>query len=266
MVIADIIVPLFVPAHRPERFAKAAAAHPDAVILDLEDAVPAEAKEAARAAMNCAFTDLPVLVRVNAAGTAWHAADLAAVARLQPAAVLLPKAEDFNVVSRVADAVGPVPVVALMETARGLAVARALAAHPAVARLAFGSVDYCADLGCAHVPEALFAARSELVLASRLSGLPAPIDGVTTALDDAAAAADDARRARTLGLGGKLAIHPRQIAPIRTGFAPDATEIAWAERVLASGAGAVSVDGSMVDEPVRIRARAILARRGGAAG
>lgn len=263
--IADIIVPLFVPAHRPERFAKAAAAQPDAVILDLEDAVPAEAKEAARAALNYAFADLPVLVRVNTAGTPWHTADLAAVARLRPAAVLLPKAEDMDVVSRVADAVGPVPVVALVETARGLAAARALATHPAVARLAFGSVDYCADLGCAHVPEALLAARSELVLASRLAGLPAPIDGVTTALDDAVAAEEDARGARALGLGGKLAIHPRQIAPIRAGFAPDAAEIAWAERVLASGDGAASVDGAMVDEPVRIRARAIFARRGSAA-
>lgn len=264
MVIGDIIVPLFVPAHRPERFAKAAAAHPDAVILDLEDAVPAEDKETARAVLDRAFTGLPVLVRVNAFGTAWHTADLAAVARFQPAAVLLPKAESLDVLSGVADAVGPVSVVALVETARGLAAARALAAHPAVARLAFGSVDYCADLGCAHVPEALLAARSELVLASRLAGLPAPIDGVTTALDDAVAAEEDARRARALGLGGKLAIHPRQIAPIRAGFAPDAAEIAWAERALASGGGAVSVDGAMVDEPVRIRARAVLARRGSA--
>lgn len=259
--IDHMIVSLFVPTHRPERFAKAAAAKPDVVILDLEDAVPAEAKEAARAALDCAFTDLPVLVRVNAAGTPWHTADVAAVARLRPAGLILPKAEDIDVVSRVADALGPVPIVALAETARGLAAARALAAHPAVARLAFGSVDYCADIGCAHVPEALLAARSELVLACRLAGLPAPIDGVTTTLDDPAAATQDARHARALGLGGKLAIHPRQVAAIRTGFAPDAAEISWAERVLASGDGAVSVDDAMVDEPVRIRARAILSRR-----
>lgn len=259
----DFLVPLFVPANRPERFEKAAAAAPDAVILDLEDAVAPDAKEAARGALRTDFTVLPVLVRVNAAGTAWHAADLAAVARLKPAAVLLPKAETPDTLNAVAAAIGPdVPVIALVETALGLAQARALAAHRAVTRLAFGSVDFCADLGCAHVREALLAARSELVLASRLAGIAAPIDGVTTRIDDAAEATDDARYARALGFTGKLAIHPRQIAPIREGFRPSAQDIAWAERVLASGEGAAAVDGAMVDEPVRIRARAILAARG----
>jgi len=254
-----ILVPLFVPAHRPERFAKAAAAGPDAVILDLEDAVPPEAKAQARAQLSTAFTPLPVLVRVNAAGTSWHEEDLAAVAALKPAAVMLPKAEQPETVDHVAARIGAaVPVVALVESAVGLAAARALAAHPAVARLAFGSVDFAADLGCAHTREALLAARSELVLASRLAGLPAPIDGVTTTIDDAALATDDARYARAFGFGGKLVIHPRQIGPIRDGFRPDTAEIAWARRVIASGEGAVAVDGAMVDEPVRIRARAIL--------
>lgn len=256
------IVPLFVPANRPERFEKAAAAGPDAVILDLEDAVSSDAKDAARAALRADFTSLPVLVRTNAAGTPWHAADLAAVARLRPAALLLPKAETVETLDAVATALGPqVPVIALVETALGLANARALAAHRAVKRLAFGSVDYCADLGCAHVREALLAARCELVLASRLAGIAAPIDGVTTRIDDAQEAEDDARYARALGFGGKLAIHPRQIAPIRAGFHPSDAEVAWAERVLASGEGATAVDGAMVDEPVRIRARAILAAR-----
>ncbi|MEW6124336.1 MAG: CoA ester lyase [Pseudomonadota bacterium] len=258
----DFLVPLFVPANRPERFEKAAAAAPDAVILDLEDAVAPDAKDAARDALRTDFTTLPVLVRSNAAGTPWHAADLAAVARLKPAALLLPKAEAPETLDAVAAGIGPgIPVVALVESALGLARARALAAHPAVARLAFGSVDFCADLGCAHIREGLLAARSELVLASRLAGIAAPIDGVTTRIDDAGEATDDARYARALGFGGKLAIHPRQIAPIRDGFRPSEADIAWAERVLASGEGAAAVDGAMVDEPVRIRARAILAAR-----
>ncbi|MFG1270686.1 HpcH/HpaI aldolase/citrate lyase family protein [Xanthobacter versatilis] len=257
----DFLVPLFVPGHRPERFEKAAAAGPDAVILDLEDAVPVEAKDKARAALRRNFTDRLVIVRVNASGTPWHAADLAAAARLKSDAVILPKAENVAALAKVAADLGPeVPVIALVETAAGLANARALAAHPAVARIAFGSVDFCADMGCAHVREALLAARSELVLASRLAGIAAPLDGVTTAIDDAGIATDDARYARALGFGGKLAIHPRQIAAIREGFAPDEAEITWARRVLASGDGASAVDGAMVDEPVRIRARAILAR------
>ncbi|MEP9379168.1 CoA ester lyase [Aquabacter sp. CN5-332] len=258
----DFTVPLFVPGHRPERFAKAAAAGPDAVIIDLEDAVPADLKRDAQAALRTDFCESPVLVRINAAGTPWHAGDLAAAARLRPAAVMLPKAEDPALISIIVADLGPgIPILALIETARGLAAARDIAAHPAVGRLVFGSVDLCADLGMAHVREALLFARCELVLASRLAGLPAPIDGVTTNIEDAAAATSDARYARSLGFGGKLSIHPRQIAPIRAGFLPDAEEVAWAYRVLASGDGATTVDGAMVDEPVRIRARSILARQ-----
>lgn len=257
----DFLIPLFVPADRPERFGKAAASGADAVILDLEDAVEPEAKDRAHAALNTSFTSRPVLIRINARETRWHLDDLAAVARLAPAGVMLPKAEHPRDLDEVAAALAPsIPIVALVESAAGLAQARAIAAHPAVARLAFGSVDFCADLGCAHTREALAAARFELVLASRLAGLAAPLDGVTTALDDPGAATDDARHARSLGFGGKLAIHPRQIAPIREGFCPDAAEIVWAEKVLAvAGVGAVAVDGAMVDEPVRIRARALLA-------
>lgn len=261
MTVLDIVVPLFVPGHRPDRFGKAAAAAPDAVILDLEDAVPVDAKDTGRANLGTGFTQLPVLVRVNAPGTPWHEADIAAVARLKPAAVILPKAESPALLHGVAAMLGPdVPVIALVETAVGLANARALAAHPAVRRIAFGSVDFSADIGCAHMREGLLAARSELVLASRLGGLAAPLDGVTTIIEDPSAASDDARYARALGFGGKLAIHPGQITPIRDGFLPDAAEIEWARRVLASGDGVANVDGAMVDEPVRIRARSILAR------
>ncbi|MDO5605645.1 MAG: CoA ester lyase [Paracoccus sp. (in: a-proteobacteria)] len=259
--VGDIRAPLFVPADRPERFAKAAQSGADAVILDLEDAVAADAKDAARLALRGDFTDLPVIIRINAAGTAWHADDLAAAAALGPAAVILPKAEDADTVTATARATGA-PVIALIETARGLAAARAIAAAAQLARLAFGSVDFCADLGCEHLREVLLPARMELVLASRLAGIAAPLDGVTVRLDDPGISHDDARHARSLGMAGKLCIHPRQIAPVLRAFAPTPAEIDWAQRVLAAGGGAVSVDGEMVDEPVRIRARMILARAG----
>ena len=255
----DFIVPLFVPGNRPERFEKAASSGADAVIIDLEDAVAADAKDAARAALSGGFTDRPVLVRINGIGTPWHMADVAAVSGLPFAAMIVPKAEaseDFDALC----ASSPLPVVALVETARGLAEARRIAAAANVARLAFGSIDFCADLGCAHTREALLSARSELVLASRLAGLTEPIDGVTAAIDDAALVTSDARHARELGFGGKLCIHPRQVAAIRAGFRPDEAEIAWARKVLASGDGAAAVDGAMVDEPVRVRARSILKR------
>ncbi|WP_313441090.1 CoA ester lyase [Novosphingobium sp.] len=251
--------PLFVPANRPERFAKAAASGADAIILDLEDAVPLDAKDAARAALAADFIDLPILVRINGADTEWHEEDLKAASRLPIGGIVLPKAAELEDIRRIA---AVLPVVALIETAQGIAQARVIATSGHAARLAFGSVDYSADLGCAHVRDALANARSELVLASRLGGLPAPLDGVTTGIADADEASDDARYARSLGFGGKLLIHPNQVAPVREGFRPTAGEVDWARRVLASGDGAASVDGAMVDEPVRIRARNILSREG----
>ncbi len=259
--LAAMRAPLFVPANRPERFAKAASSGADAVILDLEDAVAADAKQVARAALDASFTGLPIIVRINGHGTPWHEEDIAAAARIPVAGVILPKAEDAAVAVAVARMLAK-PVIALVESARGLAVARSVAAAEGVARLAFGSVDFCADLGCAHLREVLLPARSELVLASRLAGIAAPLDGVTVQLDNPAASFDDAAHARALGMTGKLCIHPRQIGEVKRAFTPSATEIDWAQRVLASGDGAVSVDGAMVDEPVRIRARAILTQIG----
>lgn len=255
--------PLFVPANRPERFEKAARSGADAVILDLEDAVAPEAKDAARAALRTDFTDLPVIVRINPAGTPWHEDDLAALRTLPVAAIMLPKAESGAALDRVAaDFTGHTPIIALVETARGIADARAIAATENVVRLAFGSVDYCADLGCAHLREVLLPARCEVVLASRLAGIAAPIDGVTTALDDLSITASDTQHARALGMTGKLCIHPKQIAEVMRNFAPAPEELDWARRVLEAGDGAVSVDGAMVDEPVRIKARALMARSG----
>ncbi|RVO73509.1 HpcH/HpaI aldolase/citrate lyase family protein [Sinorhizobium medicae] len=251
---------LFVPGDRPERFAKAAVSGADAIIIDLEDAVAPENKRMARSALITAFTSLPIILRCNGAATRWHKDDLAAAATLNLAAIMLPKAEMDGAIDEIyADAAMRLPLIALIETARGVADARAIAAHPAVHRIAFGSIDFCADLGCAHERDALLASRSELVLASRLADLPAPVDGVTTVIEDADLIADDARHGRALGFGGKLCIHPKQIAPVRAGFRPDPAEIAWAKRVLATGEGAAAVDGAMVDEPVRARARKILA-------
>ena len=251
------VAPLFVPGDRPERYAKAAASGADAVILDLEDAVAPAAKEQARAALQTGFTGLPVVVRINAVGTPWHDADLAAVAQLPVAAIMLPKAERADDLARLA---AVRPVIALIETVVGVAAVRELALSGQAARLAFGSIDYAADLGCDHVREALAHARSEIIFASRLGGLVAPLDGVTTDVQDPELALDDARHAAALGFGGKLAIHPRQVAGIRQAFRPSEAQIDWARRVLETGAGAATVDGSMVDEPVRIRARSILSK------
>lgn len=261
MSINSMTSPLFVPANRPERFEKAAQSGADAIILDLEDAVSGDAKVGARFSIRSDFTDLPVLVRVNGEGTPWHDDDLAAVLKQTFAGLILPKAELTGRLTTIA-AESPIPVLALIETAVGLSQARGIAALPGLERLIFGSIDFCADMGCAHTREALLAARSELVLASRLACIAGPVDGVTISIDKSEEIEADARYAVELGFGGKLAIHPGQIDAIKSGLKPQLHEIRWAEKVLASGDGAASVDGFMVDEPVRIRARAILSRAG----
>ena len=255
---------LFVPADRPERWAKAFAAGADAVILDLEDAVVASAKPGARRALAqgsdaIAASPCPVLVRVNARTGEDHLLDIDAVRGLGFAAVMLAKAETAADVEATGAASGA-PVVALVESARGLAAARPIAA--ASARLAFGSIDFAADLGSAHTRAALAAARSELVLASRLAGRAAPIDGVTTSIKDADLIRADAAHACELGFSGKLLIHPAQIAPALDGFRPSEEDVAWAQRILATrgAAGAAAIDGAMVDAPVILRAEQIARR------
>lgn len=251
---------LFVPGDRPERFAKALASGADAVIVDLEDAVAPAAKDAARAALAGWLQGAgpaTVSVRVNAAGTPWHAGDLRLAAHPAVAAVVLPKAEDPAVLA----AIGK-PLLPLIETAAGFDAVRALAAVPGVQRLLFGSIDFQADLGIEGDDDALLYFRSQLVLASRRANLEAPVDGVTTAFDDETAVANDTARARRLGFGAKLCIHPRQVAAVNRGFTPAEAELDWARRVLAAAAagGVVSVDGKMVDAPVLLRAQALLRR------
>jgi len=257
---------LFVPGTRPERFAKALAAGAHAVIIDLEDAVAPADKETARAAVAAALPlPQPVLVRVNAAGTPWFDDDLRLCRRAGIDGIVLPKAEDPAVVERIRAVVGPqAAIYPLIETAQGLWNALAIARATGVTRLLFGSIDFQVDLGVAD--DELTHYRSQLVLISRVAELPAPVDGVTTAIDDAAALARDVARARALGFGGKLCIHPRQVGPVNAAFRPGADEIAWAQRVVAAdaaaGGAAVAVDGRMVDRPVLLKARRILASAG----
>jgi len=133
-----------------------------------------------------------------------------------------------------------------------------------VERLAFGSVDFQLDTGVSGDQEELLYARSRLVLASRVASLLPPLDGVTMALDDLARLRDDVARARRLGFGGKLCIHPRQVETINRGFAPSEAELNWARRVLqisrTTGAGALQLDGELIDRPVIERARSLLAQ------
>lgn len=260
---------LFVPGNRSDRFRRALDAGAHRVIIDLEDAVAPAEKVAARTALAgwLASSSAKVAVRLNAADSEWFKDDVAIASAPAVATLVLPKAEDPAIVARLAGLRAGLTVVPLIESAVGLSAARVLAAVPGVERLAFGHIDFQVDMGMRDAEEAdLVAFRSELVLATRLARIAAPLDGVTVAIDDPERLAADVRRARRLGFGGKLCIHPKQVEIVRSGFAPTEQELAWARRVLQAateaGGAAVAVDGKMVDKPVMLRAEAILREQG----
>lgn len=256
--------PLFVPGDKPERIVKAWASGCDAVIIDLEDAVDPANKDRARADVRDAMAnraDTTTYLRINSVDTQWYKDDVALLADLDFDGVVLAKAETATVLQDLRSAIQPgTKIIALVENALGLANVRAIAAD--CDRIAFGSIDYCADLGIAHTQTALLHARSEIVLASRLAEIAAPIDGVTTAIKETSVVEADAVHSSELGFAGKMLIHPAQISPARQGFYPSEKDIHWAERVIKSQSdtGAASLDGHMVDAPVLIKAQKILSR------
>jgi citrate lyase subunit beta / citryl-CoA lyase len=252
---------LFVPGNRPERFAKAIASGADAVIIDLEDAVPPAERDTARANVReWASPGHPVLIRVNGAGTQWHRNDIALAELPGVAGIVLPKAERAADVAAIKG-----PVLPIVETARGFWHASDLAHAPNAQRLMFGSIDFQVDLNIHGEGEELLYFRSQLVLISRLADLPSPVDGITAAFDKPDLLRADTERARRLGFGGKLCIHPKQIATVHECFGPLPAEEAWARRVIdaaaKAGGAAVSMDGEMIDRPVIAKAEAILAYR-----
>ena len=265
---------LFVPASRPERFAKALNSGVSAVIIDLEDAVAIDEKDHARAQLAQWLQANPqeqVLVRINALGTPWHEQDLHLCREPNVLGVVVPKAEQPGDLQRMAQACGQA-LYPIIETATGLSLVRTIANTHGVARLLFGKLDLAVDLGMDYPAPAgeddaetvFLLARSELVLASRAAGLDAPIDGVYTQLDDEAGLFTYARRSARFGFAGVLLVHPKQLSAVQRAYAPTAAQIDWAQRIIAaaeqSNGAAVSLDGAMVDAPVIARARNILAR------
>jgi citrate lyase subunit beta/citryl-CoA lyase len=255
---------LFVPATRTDRIAKAQAAGPDAVIVDLEDAVAPSEKVTARDAL---ARDLPdassVLVRINGGDSEWFEEDLRLCAAIRAGGVVLAKAERAEHIEHVARSLGEAAVILpLVETARGFADLSMLCGAPQVQRVVFGSIDFQVDLGITGEGEELLYFRSGLVLASRLAGIQAPIDGVTVEIDDADRLREETLRGKRLGFGGKLCIHPKQVAVVNACFCPTEQEISWARRIRDAAerakGSAVAVDGKMIDRPVMLKAEQII--------
>lgn len=258
---------LFCPADRPDRFAKAAAAA-DVVILDLEDGVASADKEAARAALpDTPLDPTRTVVRINAAGTADHQADLEMLPRTAYTTVMLPKSESAQQIS----ALARWHVIVLIETPLGAVNVGECARQDNAIGVMWGSEDLFAALGgtanrrpdgtlrdvAQHVRSAsLLAAKaySRLALDSVYLDIK-DLDGLRAEVDDAVA----------VGFDAKVAIHPTQIPVIRAGYAPTADQLAWARKVLAAARnqrGVFELDGMMVDMPVLRRAERIIGNGG----
>jgi citrate lyase beta subunit len=257
---------LFAPADDERKLRRALEAGADAVIADLEDAVAAERKGAARATLQEAWGEAPRgegtrYVRVNEAPELLLR-DLAVVECLDVDGVVVPKATVASV-----RALGGRHAIAVVESAAGLLEAAELARLGGVVALLFGTVDLALDLGLEPPADerALLAPGSTLVVASAAARIAAPIDGVHLALDDEAGLAERARTARSLGFGGKACIHPRQVPIVNEVFAPTEAELERARAIVAAydaavadGTGAIRHEGAMIDLPVAERARRLL--------
>ena len=263
---------LFVPGNRPERFEKAPRSGVDAVVLDLEDSVPPGDKPGAREAVAAAWPGLralavPLVVRINVPSQPTGQEDLRWLARLDgPAGVMVPKAESASDLAAVRAALPATPMLPLIESAAGYANLGAIASVQGVLRLVVGHIDFMADTGlqCSEDELELLPLRFAVTMATRTGQLAPAVDGVTVAITDDERLRQDTRRALRFGFGGKLCIHPRQVAVVHEVLAPSADEVAWARRVVAadaaSGGAAVQIDGRMVDLPVVLQARRLLAR------
>ncbi len=279
-----LVTALFAPGNHPRRLRRAFEFNVDAVILDLEDAVPPPEKAGARETVRDALADqararrAQAWVRVNGLDSGLTRDDLAATVGPEVAGVCLPKVDRpgqlaaFDRLLAAAEGKaglpeGSVRVIPFVETAGGLLAAREIAAAPRVLCLAFGGLDYCYDLGVAPGSGAgvLDHARRHLVVASRAAGAEGPLDTVCLYLDDPAGLEREARHARALGFQGKLLLHPDQVEPIRRGFAPPPGELELARQVLSAydaaarqGLGVARVGGRFVDRPVVLWARRVL--------
>jgi citrate lyase subunit beta/citryl-CoA lyase len=279
---------LFVPGTRPDRVDKALATSADAVIIDLEDAVPpekkAEAREVARAKLE-QHAQREILVRANSLDSGQFELDVAALRGLPLTCLFMPKVERGPQVESIDQALlglekaaGMAPysigALYLIESALGVENAFAIAGHPVHGRrpamVAFGAADYANDMGMELNPlgDELYYPRHRVSNASHAAGLPGPLDSpFMRDLDDLAALEADARRAKAVGFGGKLCIHPNQVAVCNRVFSPSQRQIARAQKILAAfeetlnqGQGVLKVDGEFVDEPVVESCRRLLRR------
>lgn len=269
---------LFMPAVRPEMVAKGPRSGADGMVIDCEDATPANAKAEGRAlarklSQDLADEDISVFVRINAVPTEWFADDVAEGLDPNLAGVVLPMVESLDHLEAMTTALAAagceqLGVIAGIESALGVAESRSLLAHPLVIGGYFGAEDFIADMGGVRTEgnaEVAYA-RGRVALAGRLAGVPV-LDQIVANFKDDERMNREIAEARAMGYAGKLCIHPQQVALANTGFMPSPAEVERARNLLtayeaatASGVAAIAFEGQMVDEPLASQARQIIAR------
>jgi citrate lyase beta subunit len=256
---------LFLPASNPRAIAKARTVGADLVILDLEDAVKAEDKAAARkAAVEASGSSwpIPLAIRVNGIGTEWHSLDLDAVARSKAKLVVVPRAISAHLIEDLGKAVAK-PVLAMIETAAGVLAAAEIAR--ACAGLVVGTNDLRADLRLPldSTREPISASLQLIVLAARAAGV-AVFDGVFNRLDDPDGFLREASEGRSLGFDGKSLIHPNQIPACHQAFAPSPAEVERAKALVDAFRGGAERFGNEMIERMHVEAALrVLERAGG---
>jgi citrate lyase subunit beta/citryl-CoA lyase len=273
---------LFVPGSNERRLEKALQLDADAILVDLEDAVAPDEKPRARALLTewldagAATSGRPIFVRVNLGPEGVPAEDLLVACRSGIEGIFIPKVEDADAVGAIDEVVSelererglePMAFVVLLETARGVLDVREIVARsPRIRAAAVGIVDLMADVRADGSDLLLDWTRAFVALASRAAGLGPPIDTVFLDIGDTEGLVDAAQRARRDGYFGKLLIHPSQVGPVNAVFTPSEADVAAAVRLLeayeaaiASGEGALVVDGRLVDR-ASVRAARTLVR------
>ncbi len=258
---------LFVPVGAERHLASACRHRPDAIILDLEDAIPPAAKAAARAQLRAdqamvAEAGIPCVLRVNAPLVAM-AQDIAAADQLSLAAVMVPKCETARPLMNAAELAGDgIGLIALAETPAALTALPTLAGVPQVIGLMLGSEDYSATLGIDPDGGGLTVLAAHLAAAAASRGLLAiGFPGSIANFRDLDRYGAQLQLGRSLGMNAAAAIHPAQLGPIWATLAPTAAEIDWARKVVSGSAlqgGVLAIDGQMIDAPVLKRAARIL--------
>jgi citrate lyase beta subunit len=258
---------LFVPGSRPERFIKARTSGADVTILDLEDSVLESEKSQALKNIVASFESSPeaslgaVVVRVNSPRMQEEVSAIlesSAVADENFLGFVIPKVESWDSIPALPDHLFSI---AIIESIAGIRNADEIARHPKIAKLAFGGMDFAAEVET-NSPTVHDYARVRLLLASVSAGIGKPWDSPSAHIKDLGAVKIESEHAHDLGFGGKMSIHPSQIEVIHSVFRVKQEEIDWAREVLASKAGAAQVSGQMVDRPVLLQAQRILKRAG----